>query len=178
MLLTGLRRGEAIGLQWGDLDLDRPTRSISSGRSALSTVNSSSGHRRAKPGSGPSSSTPPPPTGSTGCNAAPCCSTRGTAGSTWTTPSSSPTTSGPLHPAPCQPTLHHPVQAGRGPRIRLHDLRHTSASLGLAAGEPLLQVSRRLGHSSIAITADVYSQVLPEAAKEAATTLSTTITGT
>ena len=35
-----------------------------------------------------------------------------------------------------------------------------------------MHVSRRLGHSSIAITADVYSQVTPEAAKTAATTLS------
>jgi integrase len=32
------------------------------------------------------------------------------------------------------------------PRVRLHDLRHTSASLGLAGGESLLEVSRRLGH--------------------------------
>ena len=52
--------------------------------------------------------------------------------------------------------------------IRLHDLRHTSASLGLAAGEPLLHVSRRLGHSSIAVTADTYTQVTPQAAKTAA----------
>lgn len=50
--------------------------------------------------------------------------------------------------------------------------------LSVWPGEPLLAVSRRLGHSSIAITADVYSQVLPEAAKQAASTLSTTITGT
>ena len=64
------------------------------------------------------------------------------------------------------------------PVIRLHDLRHTSATLGLAAGEPLLDVSRRLGHASIGTTADVYTQVLPEAAKQAASTLSTTITGT
>ncbi|MEV7428325.1 tyrosine-type recombinase/integrase [Nocardioides sp. NPDC092400] len=53
------------------------------------------------------------------------------------------------------------------PRIRLHDLRHTSASLGLEAGESLLEVSRRLGHSSIVITADVYSHVSPVVAKEA-----------
>jgi len=39
------------------------------------------------------------------------------------------------------------------PRIRLHDLRHTSASMGLASGESLVEVSRRLGHSSITVTA-------------------------
>jgi integrase len=54
------------------------------------------------------------------------------------------------------------------PRIRLHDVRHTSASLGLAAGESLLEVSRRLGHSSITITADVYAHVSPSSAHAAA----------
>jgi len=51
------------------------------------------------------------------------------------------------------------------PPIRLHDLRHTSASLGLAAGESLVEVQRRLGHSSITITADTYTHVLPAIAQ-------------
>jgi len=51
------------------------------------------------------------------------------------------------------------------PRIRLHDLRHTSASLGLEAGESLKEVSDRLGHNSIMITADVYGHVVHELAK-------------
>ncbi len=50
---------------------------------------------------------------------------------------------------------------GGFPLIRLHDLRHTSASLGLAAGESLVEVSKRLGHSQLAITADTYTHVLP-----------------
>lgn len=54
------------------------------------------------------------------------------------------------------------------PRIRLHDLRHTSASIGLASGESLFEVSRRLGHSSITIYADVYAHMSPAVAKEAA----------
>ncbi|HHX45975.1 MAG TPA: site-specific integrase [Brevibacterium sp.] len=58
-------------------------------------------------------------------------------------------------------------QAGL-PRIRLHDLRHTSASLGLAAGESLVEVSRRLGHSSIGITADVYTHVDTDLARNSA----------
>jgi integrase len=51
------------------------------------------------------------------------------------------------------------------PQIRLHDLRHASASLGLASGESLLEVSRRLGHSSLAITADIYSNIAPPTAR-------------
>lgn len=61
------------------------------------------------------------------------------------------------------------------PRIRLHDLRHTSASIGLASGESLVEVSRRLGHSSISITADVYSHISPVVAKESAERLAQTV---
>ena len=53
-------------------------------------------------------------------------------------------------------------------RVRLHDLRHTSASIGLASGESLLEVSRRLGHSSIRVTADIYSHISPVVARESA----------
>lgn len=52
------------------------------------------------------------------------------------------------------------------PAVRLHDLRHTSASLGLASGETLVEVSRRLGHSSITITADAYTHVMPAVASQ------------
>jgi integrase len=54
------------------------------------------------------------------------------------------------------------------PVIRFHGLRHTSASLALAAGVPLKVVSDRLGHSATAITADLYSHVLPVVAHESA----------
>ena len=45
------------------------------------------------------------------------------------------------------------------PAIRLHDLRHTSASLALAAGVEMKAVSDRLGHSQISTTADLYTHV-------------------
>ncbi|GAC1324670.1 MAG: hypothetical protein NVSMB13_06480 [Mycobacteriales bacterium] len=54
------------------------------------------------------------------------------------------------------------------PRIVLHGLRHTRASHALAAGVPLTVVSRQLGHSSIALTADTYTQVLPQVSRDAA----------
>jgi integrase len=46
---------------------------------------------------------------------------------------------------------------------RIHDLRHTHASWLLARGVPMLDVSRRLGHSSIATTDAVYSHCAPDA---------------
>jgi integrase len=53
-------------------------------------------------------------------------------------------------------------------RIRVHDLRHTWAVLALQAGVHIKVVSERLGHSSIAVTADIYSHVLPAMQADAA----------
>jgi integrase len=47
------------------------------------------------------------------------------------------------------------------PRIRLYDLRHSCATLLLIAGENPKVVSERLGHSTIVLTLDTYSHVLP-----------------
>ena len=47
------------------------------------------------------------------------------------------------------------------PRIRLHDLRHTHATLGLAAGVPVRVMSERLGHASPEFTMKQYQHVLP-----------------
>ena len=46
-------------------------------------------------------------------------------------------------------------------RIRLHDLRHTFATLALELGEHVVVVSDRLGHSTTKLTADTYSHVTP-----------------
>jgi len=54
------------------------------------------------------------------------------------------------------------------PAIRLHDLRHTHASLLLAAGTPIKVVSERLGHSSPMITLTVYQHVTATMQREAA----------
>ncbi len=54
------------------------------------------------------------------------------------------------------------------PRIRLHDLRHTHASLALAAGIHPKAVSERLGHSTVSITLDTYSHVIPALQTEVA----------
>jgi integrase len=51
------------------------------------------------------------------------------------------------------------------PKIRLYDLRHTTATLLLQAGENPKIVSECLSHASIALTLDTYSHVLPDAAR-------------
>ncbi|MDI3417918.1 tyrosine-type recombinase/integrase [Streptomyces luteolus] len=54
------------------------------------------------------------------------------------------------------------------PPVRLHDLRHGSASLALLAGVHIKVVQQRLGHSSIKVTADIYTSVAEEVEREAA----------
>jgi integrase len=52
--------------------------------------------------------------------------------------------------------------------VHLHTLRHSTASFLLAAGTHIKVVQEHLGHSSYAITADIYSHVAPEQRREAA----------
>ena len=47
-------------------------------------------------------------------------------------------------------------------QIRFHDLRHTYASLLLVNGAPMKYVQHMLGHSSITMTMDLYTHLLPE----------------
>jgi integrase len=54
------------------------------------------------------------------------------------------------------------------PAIRLHDLRHTHASLALAAGVNPKVVSERLGHATVGFTLDRYSHVMPGLQADAA----------
>ncbi|MEZ5230137.1 MAG: site-specific integrase [Acidimicrobiales bacterium] len=54
------------------------------------------------------------------------------------------------------------------PYVRLHDLRHTHATLALKAGVHPKVVSERLGHAGIGITLDLYSHVSPGMDRDAA----------
>ena len=63
------------------------------------------------------------------------------------------------------------------PRIRLLDLRHTHASLGLAAGVPVKVMSERLGHSTSSFTADAYQHVTPALEEQAAATVARLVFG-
>jgi integrase len=54
------------------------------------------------------------------------------------------------------------------PRITLHGLRHSYASTALQAGVPIEVLSRRLGHSRISITLDLYVHVSERQDREAA----------
>ena len=59
------------------------------------------------------------------------------------------------------------ASAGLG-RRRFHALRHTAATLLLTEGVPLAVISKTLGHSGLAITADIYAAVVPQLQRDAA----------
>jgi integrase len=68
---------------------------------------------------------------------------------------------------------HRPI----GRRWCFHDLRHTRASLLLARGTPVLDVSRRIGHASAAMTLDVYGHVVPGQGQRAAAAFADLVEG-
>ena len=57
------------------------------------------------------------------------------------------------------------------PTIRLHDLRHTCATLLLSRGVHPKFVQELLGHTTISITLDTYSPVLPSMGDQTATAM-------
>ena len=59
------------------------------------------------------------------------------------------------------------AKAGIRP-VRLYDLRHTAATLGIAAGVSVKVISDLLGHASISFTLERYSHVLPSIQDDAA----------
>ena len=62
--------------------------------------------------------------------------------------------------------------------LRLHDLRHTAATLSLSAGIPVQDVADMLGHSSASITLDVYSHAVAEAPRRVADAMDRALGGT
>ena len=69
------------------------------------------------------------------------------------------------------------VKAAPVPRIRLHDLRHTWATLALRAGVHPKVVQERLGHKNISITMDLYSHVMPDMQESAAELVASIVDG-
>jgi len=60
------------------------------------------------------------------------------------------------------------LRAAGLPRMRLHDLRHSCATILLASGLPVNVVSEKLGHSSASMTWNVYGHVIPATRRAAA----------
>lgn len=162
MLGTGLRPSEALALDWTDLDLARGTVRV---RRTLARVNKRWLFEEPKTKS--SRRTVPLPLGLTAELSAHMSRQfeQGFQGLVFCNRDGGPSyESGIVHSA-FKPAL---AAAGLPDEVRLYDLRHTHATLLLMAGVHPKVVAERLGHSSISITLDTYSHVLPNMQQEAA----------
>lgn len=83
----------------------------------------------------------------------------------------------PLHPDRVSKLFDAAVKKAGLPRIRLHDLRHTWATLALRAGVHPKVVQERFGHTEIGVTMDTYSHVMPDMQEAAAEMVAALIDG-
>jgi integrase len=74
-----------------------------------------------------------------------------------------------LHPRNVLGVPHRLLDDAKLPRVRFHDRRHSAASLLIASGVELIEVSQFLGHSELRVTADLYSHLQKQTAAKAAT---------
>lgn len=158
-LATGLRRGELLGLKWGDVDLDHGVihvrrqvsringevkevplktknsyRNISISKDAVEMLKEMEEHKTCE-------YVFPSPNG------------------------------GPISPDSVLNMLHRVLDRAGLPSIRFNDLRHTFATLALQNGVDIKTVSGMLGHFSAGFTLDTYAHVTTAAQKEAANTM-------
>jgi integrase len=156
---TGMRRGEALGLQWDDLRLDEGQLDI---RRTLGSVANNLVVGEPKTDKGRRTVSLDPPTVQVlREHRAEQLRTRLSMGGAFVEggwvfcqPDGSP-----LHPTRFQRVFHRRALAAGLPKIRLHDLRHTWATLALRAGINPKIVQERIGHASVAITLDLYTHL-------------------
>jgi integrase len=82
-----------------------------------------------------------------------------------------------LHPRNVTRVLDGLLAAANLPHVRFHDLRHSAASLLIANGVQLAEVSMLLGHSELRVTADLYSHLQKETAARAAKHMDSLLSG-
>ncbi len=173
--MSGLRRGELCGLRWSDCDLDRRVITV---RQQLVQLGHATQFGRPKTASGEDRKVDLD-AGTVGVLLAHQLqqqAERATWGDAYVDQDLvfAKENGEPLHPEYATRHFQYLARKAGLRQVRLHDLRHGSASLQLAAGIPIAVVSKRLGHSSIAITSDTYSHLLDgvgSAAAEAAAAL-------
>jgi integrase len=168
-LTLGLRRGEALGLRWCDVDLDK------------GTLNVCHSLERVK-GEGLRLSEPKSDRANRQLRIPQICllalmshrvtqdKERQWAGSKWKENGFVFTTGlgTPMHPDDISRLLPMVLKAAQLPRVRFHDLRHSCATLLLSLGVHAKLVQETLGHSSYQLTMDTYSHMIPALRNEVA----------
>ena len=82
----------------------------------------------------------------------------------------------PVHPQTYSQAFERLVAKSDLPSIRLHDLRHTHATIAIKAGVPTKVISERLGHESPAFTLKQYAHVIPGMQADAAAAIASLVT--
>ena len=166
---TGLRQGELLGLKWTDLDFDsgrlqvqRQLQRISGEGLTFTEPKSAAGRRAIVLGSVDLAKLQ--------AHRKHQLEERLFAGGRWQDHGLIFTTTigSPLDPRNLYRTYKVILKRADLPEIRFHDLRHTAATLMLQQGVHPKVVQERLGHSSINLTLDTYSHVLPSMQEDAA----------
>lgn len=166
--LRGLRRSEAAGLRWSDLDLDAGTMAVAGqlqqlgSRLVAGPPKSDAGRRVIAPGQvrhHRPARAQAPAAGRAGRRREPMGRDRVRVHTVTGTP---------FRPDRMTRLFAKLVAACGLPPVTLHGLRHGAATLALAAGADLKIVQDQPGHSTITLTADTYTSVLPETARTAA----------
>jgi len=165
---TGMRRGEALGLRWVDVDLEngrlavRRTLVPIKGDVVVSEPKTAKGRRVV--------ALDPSTVEILKAQAARQLDEQGTWDEGWVESGLVFTAENgaALDPESVSRYWRQAVKKAMLPTIRLHDLRHTHATLALQAGIHPKVVSERLGHATVAITLDTYSHAIPALQEEAA----------
>lgn len=180
LLLEGMRRGEALGLRWRDVGWERGTVHISQ-TVAPDKANKGAAliQDRTKTHAGARSVRLSPDTLEALREHRSRWLERRLAATTWTDHDLIVCTGigTPVNPNNVSRSFDGLVKRAGLRRIRVHDLRHTSATLLLLAGTPAKIVSERLGHASVGITLDLYSHVSPHMQDDAALAISRVLAG-
>jgi integrase len=174
---TGMRRGEVLGLRWTDVDLDQArvavqqTLVVAGGLVVTSGPKTSRGRRSVALDSRT--------VAALRAWRAAQAAERLAWGPSWTDSGLVFTREDGtvIHPQRLSKAFDRHVRSAKLPRIRFHDLRHTHASLGLAAGVPVKVMSERLGHATSSFTADTYQHVTPALEEQAASTVARLVFG-
>jgi integrase len=165
--MTGMRRGEVLGLRWCDLDLDRARLSV---RQALVAVGYEVVHSTPKSHSARVIDLDAETTAQLRAHRLRQDAERAEWGEDYADQDLvvAKENGEPIHPHTLSQAFERLIGKADLRRIRLHDLRHTHATLALKAGVPVKVVSERLGHQSPAFTLTQYAHVIPGMQAEAA----------
>jgi integrase len=178
LVTTGVRLGEALALKWADIDMVEGTATIRRalqrhrGVGMVFVEPKSSRGRRTVP-------FPPETLAALAAQRADLNRERSHAGKLWQENDL-------IFPSPAgRPrdltylsyTFHRGLERAGLPRLRIHDLRHTAATHLLTKHVHPKVVQELLGHSTIAITLDTYSHVMPALARDASALMSSLVPG-